>query len=181
MTLKELQKMIKEEMNSYTNEAAYGPSRADMDAAEERSANVKAGKWSDGRVQNKSMQREVDVSVDDGDIDADGDVEGNTDEDVLRQIYDMLKDKFEGEEAGDDMDDMDDMDDVEGEEDEDSDLDENATTDSKYQKTGMAPASKGSAGPNVGMKPPTGKGSTGYDAGSQALQERFQKLANIIK
>jgi len=26
-----------------------------------------------------------------------------------------------------------------------------------------------------------GKGRTGYDAGSKALQERFQKLANIIK
>ena len=26
-----------------------------------------------------------------------------------------------------------------------------------------------------------GKGSTGYDVGSKALQERFQKLANIIK
>jgi len=155
MTLKELQKMIKEEMNSYTNEVT------------------------------QQHVDEVDVSVDDGDIDADGAEEGNTDEDILRQIYDMLKDKFEGEEeAGDDMDDMgdmDDMDDVEGEEDEDSDLDENATTDAKYQKTGMAPVSKGSAGPNVGMKPPTGKGSTGYDASSKALQERFQKLANIIK
>ena len=28
---------------------------------------------------------------------------------------------------------------------------------------------------------PGGKGSTGYDASSKALQERFQKLANIIK
>ena len=26
-----------------------------------------------------------------------------------------------------------------------------------------------------------GKGRTGYDAGSKALQERFQRLANIIK
>ena len=26
-----------------------------------------------------------------------------------------------------------------------------------------------------------GKGRTGFDAGSKALQERFQKLANIIK
>ena len=151
MTLKELQKMIKEEMNSYTNEVT------------------------------QQHVDEVDVSVDDGDIDADGAEEGNTDEDVLRQIYDMLKDKFEGEEAGDDMDDMGDMDDVEGEEDEDSDLDENATTDAKFQKTGMAPMSKGSAGPNVFNPAKTTKGSTGYDANSKALQERFQKLANIIK
>jgi len=43
----------------------------------------------------------------------------------------------------------------------------------------MAPASKGSAGPNAGYGAVGGKGSTGYDAGSKALQERFQKLANI--
>ena len=42
--------------------------------------------------------------------------------------------------------------------------------------------SKGSAGANVGYETAkTTKGSTGYDAGSKALQERFQKLANIIK
>ena len=58
-------------------------------------------------------------------------------------------------------------------------LEENSTTDAKFQKTGMAPASKGSAGPNVGYGAVGGKGSTGYDAGSKALQERFQKLANI--
>jgi len=68
------------------------------------------------------------------------------------------------------------MDDMGGEAPE---LEENSTTDAKFQKTGMAPASKGSAGPNVGYGAVGGKGSTGYDAGSKALQERFQKLANI--
>ena len=43
----------------------------------------------------------------------------------------------------------------------------------------MKPFSKGSAGPNVGYGAVGGKGSTGYDAGSKALQERFQKLAGI--
>ena len=65
---------------------------------------------------------------------------------------------------------------------EEADLEENSTTDAKFQKTGMAPASKGSAGPNVGYdSAKTTSGGTGYDAGSKALQERFQKLANIIK
>jgi len=72
--------------------------------------------------------------------------------------------------------------DVEGEEDPDADLEENSTTDSKFQKTGMAPAGGGSAGANVGYEAAkVTKGSTGYDAGSKALQERFKKLANIIK
>ena len=81
------------------------------------------------------------------------------------------------------MDDMDgDKEDVEADEEEEADLEENSTTDAKFQKTGMAPMSKGSAGANVGYETAkTTKGSTGYDAGSKALQERFQKLANIIK
>ena len=177
MTLKELQKMIKEEMNSYTNEAAYGPSRADMDAAEKRSDNVKQGKWSDGRVQNSQMREDdVDVSVSDDDVDVDaefdsGDADGS-DEDILRNIYDMLKAKFED---GDD-DEMGDeempMDDVEGEEAEDSDLDE------WTGKNDPKPGGKGTTGYDQKVG---GKGSTGYDASSKALQERFQKLANIIK
>jgi len=165
MTLKELKNMIAEEFAVYQNEAD-----------------------------------DVDVSVSDADVDVDaemgGEEEAAGEEDVLRSIYDLLAAHFEGggelpaddmgdemgDEMGDDIEDVEEMslgDEEEGEEEEE--LDENATTDAKYQKTGMAPVSKGSAGPNVGMKPPTGKGSTGYDAGSQALQERFQKLANIIK
>ena len=135
MNLKELQAMIKEELDAYVNE------------------------------------QEVDVDVDSDDVDAGA-------EDMLRKIYDMLKDKFEAEEE------MDDMEDVEADEDmsEEADLEENSTTDAKFQKTGMAPMSKGSAGANVGFDTAkTTKGSTGYDAGSKALQERFQKLANIIK
>ena len=122
---------------------------------------------------------DVDVSVSDNDVDAEmGDMGDEGAEDMLRKIYDMLKDKFEAEEE------MDDMEDVEADEDmsEEADLEENSTTDAKFQKTGMAPMSKGSAGANVGYDTAkTTKGSTGYDAGSKALQERFQKLANIIK
>ena len=47
------------------------------------------------------------------------------------------------------------------------------------QKTGHKPFGKKSAGANAGYGAVGGKGSTGYDAGSKALQERFQKLANI--
>jgi len=144
MTLKELQNMIKEEFNAYIGEA----------------------------------EDDVDVSVSDNDIDAEmgdmGDGIDETEEDVLRKIFDMLKTHFEGDEDGEDMED------VEGEE-EESDLDENATTDAKFQKTGMAPMSKGSAGKDAGYGAVGGKGSTGYDVGSKALQERFKKLANIIK
>ena len=147
MNLKELQNMIKEELESYMGEEEVG----------------------------------VDVDMDAGDVDAEmGDEEeAASDEDVLRTIFDMLKAKFEGDEEAPEG--MDDMDDVEGEEAPEADLEENSTTDAKFQKTGMAPASKGSAGPNAGYTAVGGKGSTGYDVGSKALQERFQKLANIIK
>ena len=146
MTLKELQNMIKEELDAYMGE----------------------------------QEDDVDVSVSDNDVDAEmgDDMDDEGAEDMLRKIYDMLKDKFEAEEE------MDDMEDVEADEDmsEEADLEENSTTDAKFQKTGMAPMSKGSAGANVGYDTAkTTKGSTGYDAGSKALQERFQKLANIIK
>ena len=126
------------------------------------------------------QEDDVDVSVSDNDVDAEmgDDMDDEGAEDMLRKIYDMLKDKFEAEEE------MDDMEDVEADEDmsEEADLEENSTTDAKFQKTGMAPMSKGSAGANVGYDTAkTTKGSTGYDAGSKALQERFKKLANIVK
>tara|TARA_Y100000996_G_scaffold318642_1_gene254774 strand:+ start:391 stop:849 length:459 start_codon:yes stop_codon:yes gene_type:complete len=152
MTLKELQKMIKEEFDSYMGEA----------------------------------EDDVDVSVNpDSDVDAEmGDMEDEGSEEMLRKIYDMLKDKFEAEEEdmGDDMDkDMDeDMDEnmpMEEDMDEgDSDLDEASSM--GYGDAG----NKKTSGKDAGYTPAkTTKGSTGYDAGSKALQERFQKLANIIK
>ena len=151
MTLKELQNMIKEEFDAYMNE-----------------------------------QDDVDVSVSDNDIDAEmgdmGDDIDKSEEDVLRKIFDILKSHFEEDEDEEDMDDMDDKDMGEMPMEEEADLEENSTTDAKFQKTGMAPMSKGSAGANVGYDTAkTTKGSTGYDAGSKALQERFKKLANIVK
>jgi len=120
MTLKELQGMIKEELESYMGETEV----------------------------------DVDVDTDGGDIDADGAEEGNTDEDVLRQIYDMLKDKFEGgEEAEDDMGDMDAED---AEEDTDAELEEAKAKDEDQVEESTT------------------------DVHTQ-LQERFKKLANIVK
>ena len=116
MTLKELQKMIKEEFDAYVGEA----------------------------------EDEVDVAVTDNDVDA---------------------------EMGDEE--MPDMDDAEDEE--ETDLDENATTSAQYQKTGFAAGGAGKGGTGYDAGSVGGKGSTGYDVGSKALQERFQKLANIIK
>ena len=143
MTLKELQQMIKEEFTAYTNEA----------------------------------EDEVDVSVSDADVDMDAemgdDMEAEeTDEDILRNIYDMLKTKFEAEGEGEMGDEEMPMDDVEGG-DEDSDLDE-------LSNHGMGKSAKNSSGPNSGYtnaktNPLKGQGSV------NPLQERFQKLANIIK
>ena len=148
MTLKELQKMIKEEFEAYQNEA----------------------------------EDEVDVSVSDNDVDAElGDEEAPVEgeEDVLRKIYDLLAAHFEGE-GEEEIEDESPADDVEGEEAPEADIEENATTDSKFQKQGYA-AGGGKSSKDSGYSTPSGKGSTGYDASSQALQERFKKLANIIK
>ena len=60
-----------------------------------------------------------------------------------------------------------------GEEEPEADLEEVSATGYDAKVGG-----KGSTGYD---NKPGGKGSTGYDAGSKALQERFQKLANIIK
>ena len=124
---------------------------------------------------------EVDVSVSDNDIDAEmGDeMDDAGEEDVLRSIFDLLKTHFEGSEEEMNMGDEMPMDDAEGAEAPDSELDENSTTASQYQKTGMAAGGAGKGG--TGYDGKAGKGGTGYDAGSKALQERFQKLANIIK
>jgi hypothetical protein len=124
---------------------------------------------------------DVDVSVSDTDVDVDAEMgdeeEGGSDEDILRNIYDMLKAKFEAE---DELGDEEGIEDVEGGEDEEADIEENATTEAKYQKQGYAAGGAGKGGTGYDGKT-SGKGSTGYDVGSKALQERFQKLANIIK
>jgi hypothetical protein len=127
---------------------------------------------------------DVDVSVNpDSDVDAEmgddmGDMDAAGEEDVLRKIYDLLSMHFDGGEEKMD-DEMPDMGDEEGDDMGEMSMDENSTTSAQYQKTGMAAGGAGKGG--TGYDGKAGKGGTGYDAGSKALQERFKKLANIIK
>lgn len=89
-------------------------------------------------------QEDPTVNVSDADVDVDG---GEDSEETLRQIYDMLKDYFEGgDDAGDDADDADDADEAE---EEDAELAEEKDAELAEEK--------------------------------EELQERFKKLANIIK
>ena len=125
---------------------------------------------------------DVDVSVSDNDVDAEmGDMGDEGAEDMLRKIYDMLKDKFEAEDMDDMGDDaapeMEEMEeDMMGEVKDDDKMEEDADLDESDGYTGKA----GKGGTGYDAKD-GGKGRTGYDAGSKALQERFQRLANIIK
>ena len=126
----------------------------------------------DGEI---SEADDLDVNVDADEVAAE-----KNPEDTLKRVFDMLKDYFEGEEeenvedeVGEDM-----MDEVKDDEtkNEEADLEERAA-----QGFGD-PGAKNTSGKDVGFTPAkTTKGSTGYDGSSKALQERFQKLANIIK
>lgn len=124
MNLKELQAMIKEELDTYMNEEEV----------------------------------DVDVDMDAGDVDADGAEEGNTDEDILMQIYNILKDKFEGE------DDAEEVEDEEAEE-EDAELAEETVEESTEE---IEEAKEEDLEEEVSTE-------------TTHLQERFKKLANIIK
>ena len=142
MNLKELQAMIKEELDAYVNEA------------------------------------DVDVDVDAGDVDAEG---GDDSEDMLRKIYDMLKDKFEAEEEPMDEADMDeaDMDEEMMDEVKDDDKKDEAADMEERASQGFGdPGAKNTAGPNAGYTPAkTTKGDGKLHEGVL----RFQKLAKIIK
>ena len=67
MTLKELQQMIKEELDTYMNEET---------------------------VSEETTDEAMAVNVDADDVDADGDMKGGDSEDLLRKIFDMLKIAF---------------------------------------------------------------------------------------
>ena len=132
----------------------------------------------------ESYMKEDDVDVSVGADDVDAEMDKNP-EDALEQIYKMLQDYFEGDGEDNDMDGVEDepgeepMEEMSYEEDKEEELEENSTTAAQYQKTGMAAGGPKSAGKDAGYGAVGGKGRTGYDAGSKALQERFQKLANI--
>jgi len=142
MNLKELQAMIKEELDAYMNE--------------------------EGAV------AEVDVDVDADDVDA-GAEGGDNSEDMLRQIYDMLKGKFEAEEGGEEAEDMDEADMDEADMDE-ADMDEDMMDEAKKEEMDEAKKDEMDEGKKdeEDMKEEV-------SAEATHLQERFQKLANIIK
>ena len=126
---------------------------------------------------------DVDVSVGADDVDAEMDKDPA---EALEKIYQMLQDYFENDGEDNDMDGKEDepgeepMEEAKEElEEGEEELEENSTTAAQYQKTGMAAGGPKSAGKDAGYGAVGGKGRTGYDAGSKALQERFQKLANI--
>ena len=126
-------------------------------------------------------EEDVDVSVGADDVDAEmgGDGEKSPEE-ALEKIYQMLQDYFEADGEDNDMDGVEDEPGEEPvEESAEEELEENSTTATQYQKTGFAAGKAGKGG--TGYDGKAGKGGTGYDAGSKALQERFQKLANIVK
>ena len=138
----------------------------------------------------ESYMKEEDVDVSVGADDVDAEMDKNP-EDALEQIYKMLQDYFEGDGEDNDMDGVEDepgeepMEEMKKDEEDkmeegvEEELEENSTTASQYQKTGMAAGGSKTAGKDAGYGAVGGKGRTGYDAGSKALQERFQKLANI--
>ena len=128
-------------------------------------------------------EEDVDVSVGADDVDATMDKDPG---EALEKIYQMLQDYFENDGEDNDMDGKEDepgeepMEEAKEElEEGEEELEENSTTAAQYQKTGYAAGGPKSAGKDSGYGPVGGKGRTGYDAGSKALQERFQKLANI--
>ena len=139
MNLKELQAMIKEELDAYVGE---------------------------------QEELEVDVDTDAGDVDA----MGGDDEDLLRKIFDMLKDKFEAEEDVDDDEEADE--DMMGEVKDDDEKNESADME-EAASTGFGDAgAKNTSGKDSGYTPAkTTKG----DGKLHENVKRFQKLANIIK
>lgn len=160
MTLKELQEMIKEEFNLHMQQEATD----DVD---------------------------VDVDAEAGDVDTTE--AGMNPEETLRNIYDMLKTHFEGggEDMGGDLEDEELGDDEPSEEDleekKHDDLDEAPKDDEDTMEeaaaTGFGDAgNKKTSGANVGYTPAKKtKGDGKLHEKKSPLQERFQKLANIIK
>lgn len=106
MTLKELKKMVAEEYAAYKRTIREQGAAGDIPGLPDPT-----------------------VALSGDDVDTEG---GNA-EDILKDIYDKLKDHFEGgDEDTDDVDDVEDADDagddVEGEEDKEADLEEKAST-----------------------------------------------------
>ena len=128
-----------------------------------------------GAYMGEQPEDEVDVSVSDADVDAElGDEEEAAgEEDVLRAIYDLLDAHFNPveDEMGDEELPMDDLEGGEGDveetymENEEADLEE-------LTNHGVGKSAGKTSGTNAGYKT--------VKEEKTSLQERFQKLANII-
>lgn len=160
MTLKELQKMIKEEYASFIKEQEDMPPMPGGPAGGPKAPTV---------------------NVSDKDVDLDGDDAEAT----LKKMFDMLKDFFEG--ADDDdakpttpkADDADDADDKEDEEDKDADLEE-GTANNGFGK-GAKPAAK-TGGKMGGVYKESKNAKVNKKIIAEArMKARFKTLANIKK
>jgi len=107
-------------------------------------------------------------------ISVDGEEE-STEEDVLRQIYDLLAAHFEG--GKEEVDDIEDED-LEGGEDEGGEEDEEE--EDMDEEEGLEELSNHGVGKPAAKSAGKDAGYTAVKEGKGALQERFQKLANII-
>ena len=143
MILKELQQMIKEEVDTYMNEET---------------------------VSEENTQEAMAVNVDADDVDAGGDMKMDDSMEMLRKIYDMLKDKFEDMDDMDDDMDMDEDDMMESEETVAEEAVEEAMEKDEDDKMEEAMKDEKDEDMKEEVTPETTQ-----------LQERFQKLANIIK
>ena len=143
MTLKELQQMIKEELDTYMNEET---------------------------VSEENTQEAMAVNVDADDVDASGDMKMDDSMEMLRKIYDMLKDKFEDMDDMDDDMDMDEDNMMESEETVAEEAVEEAMEKDEDDKMEEAMKDEKDEDMKEEVTPETTQ-----------LQERFQKLANIIK
>ena len=143
MTLKELQQMIKEDLDTYMNEET---------------------------VSEENTQEAMAVNVDADDVDAGGDMKMDDSMEMLRKIYDMLKDKFEDMDDMDDDMDMDEDNMMESEETVAEEAVEEAMEKDEDDKMEEAMKDEKDEDMKEEVTPETTQ-----------LQERFQKLANIIK
>tara|TARA_Y100001938_G_C8071604_1_gene423453 strand:+ start:82 stop:588 length:507 start_codon:yes stop_codon:yes gene_type:complete len=168
MTLKELQKMIKEEYASFIKEQDEMPPMPGGPA---------------GGPAGGPKPPTVNVS------DKDVDLEGDDAEATLKKMFDMLKDFFEGEDdaedakpkppKADDADDADDKKDKEDKEDEDADLEE-GTAGNGFGKG--AKEAKGSSGKMGGVYKESKRARNNKKMIAEArMKARFKTLANIKK
>ena len=164
MNLKELKKMIAEEYNAFQKSQVNRKSRLQEQAG---------------------LPTPPTINVSDKDVDADGE----NPLDTLKQIYDMLKDFFEGgdnkaDDAADDA--VDDVEDIEeGKKDDDDKMEEGMhfDEDEKDLKEGHCYGEDGKPMPEGHCYEEDGSLKEGVTINKsvKVLQERFKKLANIIK